>query len=293
MIPYQTPNPTYPLRNLIFQNLCGVPVIFRHIIAALVRTLRCRLIYGHPRSALRFLCVASLCAVYQLRVGKPVTQNGLTTLAATVDLGASINRHFDHKGFEREQCVKNCRLLRKLGQTDLWRDYIWLIRQSEQNRPNCQLGSFEEIHRYREQIARVSLGVLVTASGWTDTVQGGIRSLDREPLLNKLFHLVMLIQALDDILDYHADRLLNLPSLLHCCKPVNQVLAELKHKVEHHKLAGCGSSQSTRSNHHYDWAMQQIIKFFTLLLALIANGLLSDWVWPDTQTSLNLKSFER
>jgi hypothetical protein len=186
----------------------------RSVASCLLRRRRDR-----PGTVLRSLCVAAFDFAARVN-GQRLGQETRRALSRVLDLGALINDHFDEHRF----CKRRYRELRKQltgNETVLaaYRDHFRSLRRVERNRPPlqlpCRASILREVADYREEVVRLSLSTLAAiAFGQPNRADFARPRKPAAPdaCLPHLFALVMLIQILDDLLDWRNDWHARLPS---------------------------------------------------------------------------------
>ena len=205
-------------RHAIFErrlHACAGFLSFRHAAGSLVRGLPL-FVSSAPKTPLRALCIVAFDVVHRLRRGTPLPAQRVRTLAALLDFGACANAAFDGKRCCRRECRAALRALRRAGAGPSTDEYVRRLRELETTRPATggDARQFRNVRRYREDVARLSLGMVAATSGVTACLESAILATFRDTDLRILLRIVMLCQIIDDVLDYSRDRSAGLPSFL-------------------------------------------------------------------------------
>jgi hypothetical protein len=145
-----------------------------------------------------------------------LTRPALRTLAALLDFGASTNAVLDHKRQRPDELGASFHMLKQGARSPCVNQYVHRLVELERGRP-MPLGDdaqHQKVRTYREDVVRLSLGMLATTAGLCGSLEEGIDATRSEDDLNLLFRMVMLCQIIDDVLDYSADLCAALPSFL-------------------------------------------------------------------------------
>lgn len=164
--------------------------------------------YGERRSRtpVRWLCLRAFCYLAATTGGRlrPIQLDQMSQL---VDLGIFLNRCFDGK--TRFSSGRYRKLRRGLPDGPV-RDYLQALKRAETGRPS--LSDWKAVQAYRRSVLDLSLQALF--------------SLAELRYHDALSPLVCLIQLVDDILDRHLDRTLELPTLVTSNGPTALVQAQ-------------------------------------------------------------------
>lgn len=181
---------------------------------------------ARPRTPLRVLCIIAFDTLSRLRSGKPLLQWQRQTLAALLDFGACVNAAFDNKGYCPHEYRNTLQLLEAAGIRSSVAKYLRRLRDLERSRPLPGGGSwhFQKVALYREEVIRLSLGMVAATAARRPCLDDAIRALDCDPDLNLLFRIVMQCQIIDDVLDYSQDLSTGLPSFLTASLSLPQAL---------------------------------------------------------------------
>jgi hypothetical protein len=174
---------------------------------------------GSPGTPLRALCVAAFDTVHAIR-GRRLSRPQLNVLAALLDLGASA------KASRRDGRRVTRRMLEEAGIGPSVAEYLRRLGDLESGRPppGGDRGHFQTVKRYREAVARLSLGMLATAARGDVDLDAAIAATHWSDDLDLLFRIAMQCQVIDDVLDYSADRAAGLPSFLTACNSLPEAL---------------------------------------------------------------------
>lgn len=178
------------------------------------------LVSSRPRTPLRALCIIAFDALRSLRRRRPLARQERRMLAALLDLGACANAAFDRKQFCRHEYQQLRLLLEGIGIGSAVGDYLRRLENLEAQRPapggdQCR---FREAVSYREDVVRLSLGMLAAIANGRRSLEEGIRAVRGDADLKLLFRVVMQCQIIDDVLDHAGDLDAGLPSFLTACE---------------------------------------------------------------------------
>ena len=95
-------------------------------------------------------------------------------------------------------------------------DYWARIQDLEYQRPSAfgDRSQCRRVQRYREDVARLSLGVLTTTAFRLASTDEGVSAVQTDDDLRILFRIVMQCQIIDDIMDFANDSAKRLPGFL-------------------------------------------------------------------------------
>jgi len=174
------------------------------------------LVSKRPGTPLRILCVVAVDMLYTLRQRKRLSFDKLKTVATLLDLGACVNTHFDGKGFRRREYRATRTLAHEAGAKPLVDAYLRRLRVLEANRPSPGGGreAFPAVRDYREEVARLSLELIVSFAFDADALQVGADLFCQDDDFEIIFRIVMLCQIMDDALDRKQDAAAGLPGFL-------------------------------------------------------------------------------
>ena len=173
-------------------------------------------IAARPKTPLRVLCIAAFDTLHVLRTSNRLPVRRIRMLAALLDFGASANAAFDRKKFCPEEFRCTRQLLEEAGIGSTVDEYWRRIQELERRRP-CPGGNrldSQRVRTYREDVVRLSLGVLTTTAFVRGSLEDGIQSIQAEDDLAVLFAIVMQCQIIDDVVDYSKDVTADLPGFL-------------------------------------------------------------------------------
>jgi hypothetical protein len=216
--------------RLILDEQKGVPIVWfkprqpmKHSkISAAFVTAQCFLRGLHlflsttPRTPLRVLCIVAFDTMHVLRKSKPMPRHRISVLAAALDFGAFSNAALDHKAFCPQEYQRTCKRLEDAGISAPLSEYQRRLRELERRRPSPggDHRCFMEVRRYRESVARLSLGMVATITLGDEFIEDWILEKHDDDDLEILFKIVMQCQIIDDVLDYVEDASAGLPSFL-------------------------------------------------------------------------------
>ena len=173
-------------------------------------------IAARPKTPLRVLCIAAFDTLHALRTSNRLPVHRIRMLAALLDFGASANAAFDRKKFCPEEFRCTRQLLEEAGIGSTVDEYWRRIQELERRRP-CPGGNrldSQRVRTYREDVVRLSLGVLTTTAFAHESLDDGIQAIEVEDDLAVLFAIVMQCQIIDDVVDYSKDVTAGLPGFL-------------------------------------------------------------------------------
>ena len=187
----------------------------RHAISSFLRGLPLFLA-RRPRTPLRVLCIMAFDLLHRLGHAAPLARDRIRTLAALLDFGACANAVFDNKNCCRHEYHRTLRLLEEVGIGPEAAEYLRRLRDLEAVRPSPGGDDrrLREVARYREDVVRLSLGMVAAIAEGRPSLHESIRATGCQGDLNLLFRIVMLCQIIDDVLDYRRDLSGGLPSFL-------------------------------------------------------------------------------
>lgn len=181
---------------------------------------------AHPKTALRVMCIMALDTLHIQRQGQPLSRGTRQRLAALLDYGASMNAKLDGKtAWSPEPAAM--RSEQETGDAQTWMaDYTRRLATLESARPQPggDATNFAAVRTYRESVVRLSLAMLATAGGISNSFEEAIHSIGTDPDFDSLFRVVMLCQIIDDVLDYAIDQPVNLPSFATACRQLPHAL---------------------------------------------------------------------
>src|SRR5262245_10458567 len=158
-----------------------------------------------PRPPLRVLCITAMDTLHVLRHGRPMAPARVRDLAMFLDFGACTNAAWDEKRLREADYADLRRQLQASDVAPLVADYLCRLWELECRRP--QVGGdhrrFDEVRAYREQVVRISIATAAAIAMEAETVARGIRAIDRERNLDKVFRIVLQSAVLHDVLDYY------------------------------------------------------------------------------------------
>ena len=173
-------------------------------------------IAARPKTPLRVLCIVAFDTLHVLRTSNRLPVQRIRMLAALLDFGASANAAFDRKKFCPEEFRCTRQLLEEAGIGSTVDEYWRRIQELERRRP-CPGGNrldAQRVRTYREDVVRLSLGVLTATAFARESLQDGIHAIHAEEDLAVIFGIVMQCQIIDDVMDYSKDVTACLPGFL-------------------------------------------------------------------------------
>jgi hypothetical protein len=169
-----------------------------------------------PKTPLRVLCLIAFDTLHVLRNSTPLPRQRVRLLATVLDFAACANAALDHKRLCPREYQATRQWIENMGAASLVDEYLRRLQELERRRPSPagDQRRFDEVRRYRESVARLSLGTVAAIALGKERVDDGIRAIDEDHDLSTLFRIVMLCQIIDDVLDYAEDVAAGLPSFL-------------------------------------------------------------------------------
>ena len=154
--------------------------------------------------------------LHRLRTSQRLPIQRVRLLATLLDFGACANAAFDGKKFCPHEFHRTRQLLEDAGFGSTAEEYWRRIQELERRRPRPggNRTQFQRVRTYREDVVRLSLGVLTTTVFGLDCLDDGIQAIRAEGDLEILFGIVMQCQIIDDVVDYSKDAAAGLPSFL-------------------------------------------------------------------------------
>jgi hypothetical protein len=180
-----------------------------------------------PKTPLRVLCLIAFDTLHVLRNSAPLPRRQVRVLARLLDFAACTNAALDHKRFCPREYQVNRQWIENVGVTPSVDEYLRQLCELEQRRPTPggDRRRFDEIRSYRENVARLSLGMVAAIALGAKRVEDGVRAIYGDHDLEILFRVVMLCQIIDDSLDYAEDVSTGLPSFLTAAASLPHALA--------------------------------------------------------------------
>ena len=180
-----------------------------------------------PRTPLRVLCIIALDTVHVLRDAAPLPRSRRKQLGAFLDFQAGTNAVWDGK----VMCAPEYGALRQRLERDglgVWiTEYLNRLRELETRRPSIRgdLQRFEDVRKYREAVARLSLATITAIALNAKSLEQGIRATYDDSDVAALFRMAMQCQIIDDVIDYREDLSKGLPSFLTASASLPQAFA--------------------------------------------------------------------
>tara|TARA_R110002072_G_scaffold287242_1_gene452647 strand:- start:116687 stop:117376 length:690 start_codon:yes stop_codon:yes gene_type:complete len=152
--------------------------------------------------------------LHVLRSSKRLSKQCLQELATLLDFGACANAFFDSKNFDHQEYRRTRQTLADFSLGKPVDEYVRKLRELERHRPlpGGDDRSHGDVKTYREEVVRLSLGIVGTVANDRCSVESGIRQTHHDDGLNMLFRLVMFCQIIDDVLDWPHDLVAGIPS---------------------------------------------------------------------------------
>ena len=180
-----------------------------------------------PRTPLRVLCIIALDTVHVLRDAAPLPRSRRKQLGAFLDFQAGTNAVWDGK----VMCAPEYGALRQRLERDglgVWiTEYLNRLRELETRRPSIRgdLQRFEDVRKYREAVARLSLATITAIALDAESLDEGIRATYGDNDVAALFRMAMQCQIIDDVIDYREDLAAGLPSFLTASASLTEAIA--------------------------------------------------------------------
>jgi hypothetical protein len=199
--------------------------------------------WSRPKTPLRVLCVMAFDTVHRLRQSQRLPPERIKLISALLDFAACANAAFDKKTFYRNEFRASRRLLEDAGIGPSVTEFLKRLRALEKHRPSVgeTQENFQRVQSYRENIIRLSLGMVAATASGNHCLDQGIRTTYYDEDLTILFRLVMQCQIIDDVLDYSQDSSARLPSFLTASKSLSNALKRTR-------LAASDYAHGTRSH---------------------------------------------
>lgn len=174
------------------------------------------LIAARPRTPLRAMCIMAVDLVHTLRTSQRLRVDRIRNLALWLDFAASANADFDGKKSCPDEFHRIRGMLDDAGIGATIDDYWMRIQELESRRPSAfgDRSQFRKVQKYREDVVRLSLGVLTTTAFGYANVDDGVRAVRTNEELQMLFRIVMQCQIIDDVMDFANDSAMKLPGFL-------------------------------------------------------------------------------
>jgi hypothetical protein len=171
---------------------------------------------ARPRTPLRVFCIMALETASSLRRSGRLSAVRIRTLSLLLDYGAQMNAALDGKSVCPEDSRKLRSRLCEANLTHAADEYFRRIQQLELNRPAAfgDRTQCEQTRVYREDVARLSLGIISQHSFEYATLDDGLRATQMDNDLSVLFRIIMQCQIIDDVFDYSRDVDRGLPGFL-------------------------------------------------------------------------------
>jgi hypothetical protein len=169
-----------------------------------------------PRTPLRVLCIVALDTLYVLRHAQALPRTTRQDLATLLDFQACTNAAWDRKDRCAEERPAIRRRLESAGLGPWIEAYLDRLEELETQRPAIggDRQRFDDVVAYREAVARLSLATVTAIALNVESLDAAIEATRRDCDLATLFHMAMLCQIVDDVMDYQEDLSLGLPSFL-------------------------------------------------------------------------------
>jgi hypothetical protein len=148
-------------------------------------------------------------------------------LAAFLDFQAGTNAVWDRK----DLCAAEYRALRQRLERNglgVWiGEYLSRLRELETRRPAIggDLERFDDVRKYREGVARLSLATITAIALNAKSLDEGIRATYDDSDVAALFRMAMQCQIIDDVIDYREDLSKGLPSFLTASASLPEAIA--------------------------------------------------------------------
>lgn len=168
-----------------------------------------------PRTLLRVLCIMAYDMVHVMDRSHPLSRDKVRLLANVLDLAACVNSAVDGKRFDSSAYKYNRVCIERAGVGKLIDDFVVRLGEIEVRSRRMVQGSqaCENARVYREAVVRLNMGVLAAVAFDLRSLDEGINCTHHQNI-SLLLKIVMLMQVIDDILDYRDDLAKGLPSFL-------------------------------------------------------------------------------
>lgn len=168
-----------------------------------------------PRTPLRVLGIIAFDTLHVLRHSRPLARTRIKELATFLDFQGCANATWDRKAVCQDEYEAIRRELEKAGMGPCIDAYLSRLRELESRRPSVgrDRRHFEDVRAYREGVARLSI-TTAAAIALHECPEEEIRATQYDSDVDTLFRILMQCQVIDDVLDYHDDVAVGLPSFL-------------------------------------------------------------------------------
>lgn len=200
---------------------------------------------ARPGTPLRVLCIMAFDTLHGLRTSQRLPIHRIRILAALLDFGACANAAIDGKRFRPAEFCRTRQLLENAGIGLAVDEYYRQLKALESRRP-CPGGdrlNYQRVRMYREEVVRLSLGILATITLGHKCLEDGIKATCNEQDLILLFGIVMQCQIIDDIVDYSKDAAAGLSGFLTASESLSEAFA-----LTYQATRCYGSDQGTRGS---------------------------------------------
>ena len=169
-----------------------------------------------PRTPLRVLGIIALDTLHVLRHRRPLPRKKVRDLALFLDFEGCTNAAWDHKALRDADNQAIRQHLEKSGLGSCVETYLDCLRSLESRRPSIggDRRRFDDVHAYREAVARLSLATATAIALNAECRGAEIQAAQRDPDVDTLFRILMQCQIIDDVMDYTEDLSAGLPSFL-------------------------------------------------------------------------------
>lgn len=163
----------------------------------------------HSETPLRALSLIALSASLKAR-GMALDTCSRQCVIKAMELGARLNDRFDGDPYDPVELRERILWFSPSPHRKAVRRYVGRLRSLEGDRPGI-FSKSAEMQSYRESVNRTSLALLWAIASNVSLDQAEVE-IRRETDLRLLFHIVMLAQVIDDVLDVRKDHLRCIPS---------------------------------------------------------------------------------
>jgi hypothetical protein len=151
-----------------------------------------------------------------IRHSQPLSRKRISQLALFLDFQGYANATWDHKDVLEADSEAIRQGLEQGGLRSCIVEYLSRLRALETSRP--AIGGdhrrFDDVRRYREEVARLSIGTAAAIALNAECLEEGIRATRSDRDVATLFRILMQCQIIDDVIDYNDDAAAGLPSFL-------------------------------------------------------------------------------
>ena len=202
--------------------LRGLPLLFR----------------STPKTPLRVACIMAFDMLHQLRTSKRLPPDRVRSLAVLLDFGATVNAAFDGKSYSQDEFRRTRKLLDAAGLNKTVADYWTKLQELELRRPSAFGDRLQcrKVQLYREDVVRLSLGVLTATTFGYANVDEGVHAVRTDVDLQMLYRIVMQLQIIDDVMDFAKDNAKRLPGFLTASESLQESFQLTQHATRSYAI---------------------------------------------------------